>query len=44
MNTNPVQLKDKYYDIPISHTGDVPLKFIITTMPPWPGASEANCQ
>ncbi|MCB0210761.1 MAG: cupin domain-containing protein [Anaerolineae bacterium] len=26
------------------NTGDVPLKFIIATMPPWPGASEANAE
>jgi len=26
------------------NTGEVPLKFIIVTMPPWPGPSEANSE
>lgn len=26
------------------NTGDVPLKFIITSMPPWPGVSEAESE
>jgi mannose-6-phosphate isomerase-like protein (cupin superfamily) len=26
------------------NTGDKPLKFAITTMPPWPGPSEANSE
>ncbi len=26
------------------NTGEVPLKFIIVTMPPWPGKSEANSE
>ena len=26
------------------NTGDIPLKFIIVSMPPWPGASEANTE
>ena len=29
----------------VRNTGNVPLKFIIiATMPPWPGASEANAE
>ncbi len=47
-NSNPVEVtKDMSITIPVGchfqfrNTGDEPLKFLIATMPPWPGENEA---